>query len=74
MIERVDPQNPESDGFREMSATAIVGSIRQAVHFCWTALPKDRRTVDEVEKEIRKIVDRALRDLRADLATFGLSN
>jgi hypothetical protein len=73
MIERIDPNNPEpSDAFREMSATAIDASIRQAINFCWTALPKERRNVDQVEKEIRRIVDRAIRDLREDSAAFGL--
>ena len=48
-------------------------SVRQAIHFCWTALPKDRRNVEEVEKQIRRILDRALRDFREDREAFGRS-
>lgn len=45
--------------------------IRQALSFCWISLPKDRRSIDEVEKEIRRIVDRALKDFREDRQAFG---
>jgi uncharacterized protein YicC (UPF0701 family) len=46
-------------------------SIRQAVQFCWMALPQDRRTVEELEKQIRRLVDRALKDFREDREAFG---
>jgi hypothetical protein len=46
--------------------------IRQAVQFCWIGLPKDKRNVDELERQIRRIVDRALCDIREDLdSIFG---
>lgn len=45
--------------------------IRQAIQFCWMSLPKARRTVDEAESQIRRIVDRALRDFRDDGEAFG---
>jgi hypothetical protein len=48
-------------------------TIRQAIHFCWMALPKDRRSVDELEKQVRRIVDRALRDFREDGEQFARS-
>jgi hypothetical protein len=34
-------------------------------------LPKERKTVDELEKQIRRIVDRALKDFREDADAFG---
>ena len=46
-------------------------TIRQAIHFCWMALPKDRKNVDELEKQVRRIVDRALKDFREDSKQFG---
>ena len=46
-------------------------TIRQAIHFCWMALPKARRNADELEKQVRRIVDRALKDFREDSAQFG---
>ena len=44
--------------------------IRQAIQMCWMALPKERRTAEEVEKQIRRLVDRALQNLREDTAAF----
>ena len=46
--------------------------IRQAIQFCWMALPQEKKNVDEVEKQIRRLVDRAMRDLREDTDAFGL--
>ena len=46
-------------------------TVRQAIHFCWMALPKDRRNVDELEKQVRRIVDRALKDFREDSEQFS---
>ncbi len=45
--------------------------IRQAISTCWMILPDDRKNVDEVEKQVRRLVDRALRDLREDSESFG---
>lgn len=44
--------------------------IRQAIRFCWMGLPKERRNVDELERQILRLVDRALRDLREDFDEF----
>lgn len=35
------------------------------------ALPKDRKYTDELEKQVRRIVDRALRNFREDSEQFG---
>jgi hypothetical protein len=40
---------------------------------CWMALPKQRRNQDELDKQIRRVVDRALRDFREDSEAFGRS-
>jgi len=45
--------------------------VRQAIQMCWMALPKDRKTSDELEKQTRRIVDRALKDFREDSEQFG---
>jgi hypothetical protein len=45
--------------------------IRQGIQFCWMALSKDRRNVEELEKQIRRIVERALKDFREDQEQFG---
>ena len=46
-------------------------SIRQAVPCCWMALPKERRTPEELEKQLRRLLERALKDFREDRAAFG---
>lgn len=44
--------------------------IRQGIQFCWMSLPKDRRNVDELERQVRRIVERALNDFREDQKQF----
>ncbi len=50
--------------------TQIDHFIRQAIQFCWMALPKEKRNVDELERQIRRLVDRALRDVQEDFDEF----
>jgi hypothetical protein len=59
------------DKMRAMMGPGVVDDqIRQAIHFCWMMLPAERRNVAEVEKEIRSIVERALKALRDDEGRF----
>jgi hypothetical protein len=46
-------------------------SIRQALQLCWMSLPKERRNLDELEKQYRRMVDRALVNFREDRTAFG---
>lgn len=48
--------------------------IRQAIQMCWMTLPKSRRNIDEIERQIRRVVDRALANLREDGAAFGFAD
>jgi hypothetical protein len=45
--------------------------VRQALQMLWFAMPANRRNVDEVEREFRRLVERALKDLREDSAALG---
>jgi hypothetical protein len=47
-------------------------SVRQAIQMCWMMLPDKKRSVTELEKQFRRIVERALKDLREDADAFGL--
>jgi hypothetical protein len=47
-------------------------AIRQAISTCWMVLPDDKKNVACVEAEIRRIVDRALENLREDSKAFGI--
>jgi hypothetical protein len=53
------------------SPAQIDQMIRQAIQFCWMGLPSERRSTDEVEAQVRRIVERALRDFREDREAFG---
>lgn len=66
-----EPTNP-MEHMRDMFGPGHVDqAFRQAIQACWMVLPKDRRNVDEVEKQVRRIVERALTNLREDQAAFG---
>ncbi|HEY3245069.1 MAG TPA: hypothetical protein VGM03_17135 [Phycisphaerae bacterium] len=51
---------------------AVDQAVRQAISMCWMALPDDRKNVDAVAGEIRRIVERALVNLKEDAAAFGI--
>ncbi len=46
-------------------------SIRQAILHCWMILPEADRSAERLEQEILRLVQRALKDAKEDLATFG---
>ncbi len=68
------PRTPEGDdAMRDMFGPQQVDhAIRQAISTCWMSLPKDKRTVQEVEVQVRRLLDRALRDMYEDSKQFGL--
>jgi hypothetical protein len=74
VMEKFDARDPEaSERFRKMfGPEQIDHMVRQAISFCWMALPEKKQNVVEVERQIRRIVDRALKDLREDRRAFGL--
>jgi hypothetical protein len=71
IFQKDDPEN--RDRMRAMMGPGQVDQmIRQAVHLAWMMLPDEKRTVEEVERVIRQIVDRTFKDVREDSQTFGL--
>ena len=72
MMNYFDASDEESfDKMREMfGPTQVDQQIRQAIHFCWMGLPKEKRNVDELERQVRRLVDRAFRDVREDFDEF----
>ena len=67
-----DPNDDDAmDKMRDMFGPAQIDQqVRQASHFCWMSLPKEKRNVDELERQIRRLVDRALKDVREDFDEF----
>ena len=68
----LNPNDDDSmDKMREMfGPSQIDQQIRQAIHFCWMGLPRDKRNIDELERQIRRLVDRAIQDVREDFDEF----
>jgi hypothetical protein len=66
-----DSDENAADNMRQFfGPLQIDRQIRQAIQFCWLGLPKEQQNVDEVERQIHRIVERALRDLRDDSGEF----
>jgi hypothetical protein len=67
-----DSGEDPKDAMREMFGPGAVDQqIRAAISTCWTMLPRDKRTPEAVATEVRRIVERALTNLREDAAAFG---
>ena len=46
-------------------------TVRMSINACWMALPKERKTLDALEQEVRRLFERALKDFREDSTAFG---
>jgi hypothetical protein len=57
-----------------MGPQMVDQEIRRAISWCWMVLPEGQKTVEAVEREIRRLVDRALKDLKEDMAAFGITD
>ncbi len=67
-----DNEDPMS-AMRDMFGPGHVDqTVRAAIQACWMALPKERRNVEELEREIRRLVERAISNLHEDIRAFGL--
>ena len=49
----------------------VDAQMRQTFQACWMALPKERKNVDELEKQMRRLFERAVKDFREDRQAFG---
>ena len=59
--------------FRRMFGPDQVSQqISQAIQTCWMMLPEEKKTVDEVEKQMRRIFERAIKNMREDGDAFGV--
>lgn len=47
--------------------------FRQAIQICWMAIPEDRRNAQELTRQVRRLIERALEDFREDEQAFGSS-
>lgn len=47
-------------------------AIGQAISMCWMMMPEGRKNPDAVAAEIRRIVERALANMKEDADAFGV--
>ena len=59
---------------RGMPPMMVDQSIRQAIMNCWMMLPEDKRTLADLEREMNRLLKRALENMREDAASFGITN
>jgi hypothetical protein len=72
MFTRLDSNDPESlhKFLQENGCNAAKDAIRPTMVLGWWLLPKDQRTEDILEREIRRLVDDAIREFREDRDRF----
>lgn len=49
-------------------------AVRQAIMHCWMIMPEEKRSLENVEREIKRLLRRALEDLAEDATAFGFSD
>jgi hypothetical protein len=68
-----------SEGENPMAASSMMNMfgphaadqlVRQCITQIWMLLPDGKKSVDLVEKELRRLVDRAIKDLKEDASVF----
>lgn len=74
MLERVDPNDPESLArlLRERQPNAVADTIKNAVTLCWVMLPKERRTPEILGAEIHGLVESVLNEFNENRDSFDL--
>ena len=64
-------ENSRAAGIMNMFGPHAVDQlVRQCITQIWMLLPDDKKSVDVVEKELRRLVERAIKDLREDANVF----
>lgn len=61
----------ESKAARGLQIGQVDVVLRSALHQCWMLLPPERRNLAELEREIYRLVDRAIKGYAEDFKAFG---
>ncbi|MDC0935539.1 hypothetical protein OAS39_04570 [Pirellulales bacterium] len=74
-LHEFDPNDDESfDKIRGLFGPSHADQVvRHALQAVWMTLPKENRNVDELERQFRRLADRALNNMRDDDQAFGAS-
>ena len=75
MFGTLDPNDKNSvEKYRRDVLPMLDQNIRQTISMLWLALPAERKSVSEVEREFRRLANRALANLREDATSFGITD
>ena len=72
LFRKGDPQTARRKMRAMFGPAQVDQSIRHAIQMCWLMLPERERSIDKVEKQFRRIADRAFKDFREDAKAFKL--
>ena len=67
-----DPKKARQMMAAMMGPGHVDQSIRMAVHHCWMMLPEDKKTSAELERQLKRILERAIADFTEDMKEFGV--
>ena len=75
MMAIYDPNDPDAQKKMQsmFGPQQVDQEIRQAISMCWMMMPDDKKNTDAVASEIRRIVERALANLKEDASSFGMT-
>ena len=68
MIRRIPRQEKDI----AIAVSGVDQRIRDCLQSLWLSMPADRVNIDDVESHFRRLVDRAVRDLREDMEHFAV--
>jgi hypothetical protein len=68
MLDHSDADSEKS--IEAFGPNAVDRQLREAIQLCWMLMPSNRKSIDEVEKEIHRMVERAFGEMRDDLDRF----
>ena len=76
MVEKTTAYDGEEPGglSRHWGPGLVDSALRDAICQCWLVMPPSKRTPHDVEAEIRRVIDRAMKDLHDDARAFGVED
>jgi hypothetical protein len=67
-----DDESGEEQMREFLSAGQVDQMVRHAIQSCWMALPKEKRSTDELKRQLNRMIDRAIQDMEEDRREFGM--
>lgn len=68
-----DERFDREDLARVMGPGAVDTCLRECIRSCWMMMPDEKKTINDVEAEIHRLIERAFKDMREDEEAFRLA-